>query len=501
MERRQWLAERPPLRGPDAERPSVEGNADTTVAAAPVVIPFGSQRARVLAALAELASPFGLQVAPVATDGSRFAVRVSDAAGADLTLFVEAPRPDARYYRRNDRLGLWYPSAGANAEPPWIGSLLSAAAALLLAPAAAGIADEITAARPETDEPSTAATAPAQPYARPRVLGPGDVENFFHVDYEYDPGAEVDQPPTCRIGVIYQCNQTCTFCQLAEMNTHIPPERIYAALDASRARGATRVIITGGEPTMCKHLVDYMEYATRTGFSTIEMQTNATVLDNPERAARVRRAGLTDAQVSLHGPDSAVSDRLTAAPGTHKRTLAGIGNLLDLGVRVLLNHLIFRDNCHLLLDYVEMVEQLWGRHRDRLILQFHAPLNEFARIDVARRHIARYSDYALQLAEAIDRARALGYSVRDLQDPTGIPALCILGADSHYLGPIVSQRSRPRLHRYESDWMTRVEACRTCEIADACIGIPKVYLALHGDEEFHPIKLRDIAAGAAAAAV
>jgi MoaA/NifB/PqqE/SkfB family radical SAM enzyme len=222
----------------------------------------------------------------------------------------------------------------------------------------------------------------------------------------------------------------------------------------------------------------------------IELQTNAVLLDKPGFAEQLREAGLTSAQISLHGPDSAISDRLTAAPGTHQRTLKGVDNLLRVGVRVLLNHLVFKDNCHLLLAFVEMAEARWGAYRNQIVIQFHSPRNEFQSREESLRHIARYSDYVDELRAAINRARALGFSVHDLQDPTGIPSLCVLGADERYLGPILAQAERPRLHAWESGWLTRVDACKTCDAKDACMGVPRHYLALHGDGEFAPIRLR-----------
>ena len=223
--------------------------------------------------------------------------------------------------------------------------------------------------------------------------------------------------------------------------------------------------------------------------SRVELQTNAVLLDRPGFAEALRAAGLTHAQVSLHGPDAAVSDRLTAAPGTHRRTLVGVDNLLRAGVTVLCNHLIFKDNCHLLGAFVEMAEARWGAHKAQLVLQFHSPRNEFPSRAEGLSHIARYTEYVDQLRGAIDRARALGFSVHDLQDPTGIPSLCVLGADERYLGPILAQAERPRIHAWESEWMTRVEACQSCDARAACLGVPRHYLALHGDAEFKPLRL------------
>lgn len=340
----------------------------------------------------------------------------------------------------------------------------------------------------------TAAPAPirdATPFVRPGK-SPGsrlhpkrapEVETFFHVNYEY--GVEVSEP-TSRLGIIYRCNQVCTFCELADMNVELTPEKIHAAIVQSRARGSKRLIITGGEPTLSPRLLEYVAAARAQGFDQIELQTNAVLLDKPGLAASLRAAGLTSAQVSLHGPDSALSDALTAAPGTHRRTLGGIDKLLEAGVRVLLNHLIFDDVKHLLLDFVAMAEQRWGAHRSQVTLQFHSPRNEFPTRAEALRHVPRYSAYAQLLKQAIDRARGFGFAVHDLGDPTGIPSLCVHGGDASYLGPLIAQ---PRLHRWEEEWMTRVPACEGCDAKAACLGVPRHYVALHGDAEFSAIKL------------
>lgn len=341
-----------------------------------------------------------------------------------------------------------------------------------------------------TPQPITDATPFLRPGKSPgsrlRVLGARDVEKFFHVDYEY--GADVERP-TSRIGVIYRCNQVCRFCELADMDTELSADKIRRALDEAFARGSRRVILTGGEPTLSPDLVDHVRYARSLGFTEIELQTNAVLLERGDRARALREAGLTSAQISLHGPDAAISDRLTAAPGTHEKTLRGVDALLSAGVRCLLNHLVFVDNAPLLVEFVELVAARWSSHREQLVIQFHSVRNEFATPEEGRAHIARYSDYAPTLRRAIDRARELGLRTHDLQDPTGIPSLCVLGADESYLGPIRAQVDRPRMHAWENEWMTRVPACSECALSHACMGVPRHYLALHGADEFRAFPL------------
>lgn len=334
------------------------------------------------------------------------------------------------------------------------------------------------------------------PGARLHVLGPREVETFFHVDYEYEVEHET---PTSRIGIIYRCNQVCTFCELADMDVDLSRERVERALDAAFARGSRRVILTGGEPTLSPDLLSHLAYARALGFVTIELQTNAIAFERPGFAAAARAAGLTHAQISLHGADAEVSDRLTAAPGTHARTLRGVSALLEAGVTCLLNHLVFRETCSRLVEFVDFVDRRWGAHRARLVVQFHSPRDEFTDRAEALRHVPRYSEYVDELRRAIDRCRELGLATRDAQDPTGIPALCVLAADPRYLGRIAAQAEAPRVHAWERGWLTRVAACERCELSRACMGIPRKYLELYGDDEFRPLTLAGVALGSAPA--
>lgn len=331
--------------------------------------------------------------------------------------------------------------------------------------------------------PSPLASADGWPRAVRRLTA-RDVERFFHVDYAFE-GAGA--PAVSRIGVTYRCNQRCVFCALAGAALDLSPEQVDAAIAAARARGSTRLILTGGEPTLSPRLGAHVARARALGFEEIELQTNAVLLDRPGAAAALVEAGLGSAQVSLHAADAGVSDALTGAPGTHARTLAGIDRLLEAGARVVLNHLVFRGNAHLLEAAVDLAASRWGGRRDRLALQLHLPRDEFGSREEALRHVPRYRDVAAPLRRAVDRARAAGLAVADLQDPTGIPSLCVLDADERYLGPIRPQATRPRAHAEERAGFTRVPACGACAVAAACLGVPRSYVELYGDEEFHAV--------------
>jgi len=330
-----------------------------------------------------------------------------------------------------------------------------------------------------------------KPPSRPKrvIMTDADAAGFFHYDYPWS-GPD-DGIPTTRVGVIYLCNQVCTFCALAGMRTFLPPEQVKEAFRKGRERGSTRLIISGGEPTLCKQLLEYVEYAKSLGFPSIEMQTNAVLLARPGRAQRLVDAGLTSAQVSIHGPDSELSDRLTAAKGTHAKTMDGITELLKTGILVRLNCIIFKDNVELLPDFVELVESRWGQWKEHIAVQFRSPLNEFTSQAEARQNLTRYTERVGPLLAAIDRCRELGIFVEDIQNPKGMPALCVLGADERYLGEIKELSGQGRIFEWSDDWMMKVDECRRCALEPCCRGIPQGYFELFGGDELTAMEWTD----------
>src|SRR6185436_10708657 len=116
------------------------------------------------------------------------------------------------------------------------------------------------------------------------------------------------------------CNQSCHFCFVS---THLPAadrSRIESAIGEAGRAGAA-IALSGGEPTLNPHLLDYVRLARRANVRSIELQTNAIRLADPELVRSLADAGVDVAFVSLHGSCAEVSDRVTASPGTFARTV------------------------------------------------------------------------------------------------------------------------------------------------------------------------------------
>jgi radical SAM protein with 4Fe4S-binding SPASM domain len=164
------------------------------------------------------------------------------------------------------------------------------------------------------------------------------------------------------IAVTYRCNNACLFCYAGCGGRRCAggeTGRGCAARGAGPAsapaggpemsfREICRVIrvfkedaripffsFTGGEPLLRGDLERMIRYARRLGLR-VNLITNATLAD-ATRARSLHASGLDTAQVSIESCLEEEHDRLTDAPGSFRRTLAGIGSLQRAGISVQTN--------------------------------------------------------------------------------------------------------------------------------------------------------------------
>lgn len=274
------------------------------------------------------------------------------------------------------------------------------------------------------------------------------------------------------VRVIYRCNQSCTFCFVSTHLPAPPPEVVEVAIRAAGARG-TRVVLSGGEPTLDPRLVDWVRLARSVSRQTIVLQTNAIRLEDAALVARLEEAGLDEAFVSLHGATAEVSDAVTEAPGTFARTVAGIDRLHASRITVMLNYVLCEKNRHELVAYVRMVATRWPRAL--VNLSFVGPSTEMVPRD--RGLIPRYSDALPAIAEALSEARRLGVHVIGMESMCGLP-LCLVpgGIEGLPLAEIPAGFD-------PGEEFIKTDTCARCAMQKKCWGLRRGYAEIHGTEE------------------
>lgn len=141
-------------------------------------------------------------------------------------------------------------------------------------------------------------------------------------------------PTYLHIALTERCQCRCVHCyargreeeRLKELGT----DEVRSLIDQGRRLGAAYVVFSGGEPLLRKDIVELVAYAHRKGLIT-RINTNG-LLFTPENTARLKKAGLTQAGVSIDDPDPETHDRLRGLPGGFARTIEGIRNLKANGI-------------------------------------------------------------------------------------------------------------------------------------------------------------------------
>lgn len=129
------------------------------------------------------------------------------------------------------------------------------------------------------------------------------------------------------------CNNLCTFCldTLAHNGTITSEEEVKKRIIEGRRKGATRLILSGGEPTIHPQYVKFIKYGKLAGYPKVQTVTNGRMLSYPDFMNRCLDAGLDEITFSVHGHNAKVHDALVGVPGAFDEEVQAIKMALEDG--------------------------------------------------------------------------------------------------------------------------------------------------------------------------
>src|SRR5262245_37575487 len=129
------------------------------------------------------------------------------------------------------------------------------------------------------------------------------------------------------------CNNRCTFCldSDAHNGTNISPMTVKAQIIEGRKKGATRLILSGGEPTIHPNYVEFIALGRRMQYRRIQTVTNGRMFSYKPFLTRCIDAGLQEITFSVHGPNAKLHDALVGVRGAFEQEIQGIMNALEDG--------------------------------------------------------------------------------------------------------------------------------------------------------------------------
>ncbi len=135
------------------------------------------------------------------------------------------------------------------------------------------------------------------------------------------------------VRLTYDCNDRCVFCLDAHTHdgTNRSRDEIKAQILDGRRKGAQRLILSGGEPTIHPDYVAFIKLGRLAGYRKVQTVTNGRMFAYPEFLRRCLDAGLDEITFSIHGPNARVHDALVGTKGAFEQEVRGLRNALGDG--------------------------------------------------------------------------------------------------------------------------------------------------------------------------
>ena len=140
------------------------------------------------------------------------------------------------------------------------------------------------------------------------------------------------------VRLTFDCNDRCIFCLDAHTHdgTNRSREEIKAQIIDGRRKGAERLILSGGEPTIHPDYVQFIKLGRMAGYQKIQTVTNGRLFAYKDFLTRCIDAGLGEITFSIHGVNARIHDALVGTKGAFEQEIVGLQNALDDG-RVIIN--------------------------------------------------------------------------------------------------------------------------------------------------------------------
>lgn len=162
------------------------------------------------------------------------------------------------------------------------------------------------------------AHVPAAPTDAPEVSGQVDMKVAEHEEAAHEKRNWVR--------LTFDCNNHCVFCldTLAHDGNMRDPEDVRNQILEGRKAGATRLILSGGEPTMHPRYVDFIKLGRAAGYRKIQTVTNGRMFSYEPFLMKCLDAGLSEITFSLHGPNAKIHDALVGVKGAFAQETEGL---------------------------------------------------------------------------------------------------------------------------------------------------------------------------------
>ena len=165
----------------------------------------------------------------------------------------------------------------------------------------------------------------------------------------------------------YRCNEKCVFCPCAENARQYMPltlDEMKESLDTAIENVAIEmVLMSGGEPTLRKETLAFAAYV-RSKNIKLGILSNAVKFASQTYLNKfIDAAGSSfELTTAFHSYNPQQHDRITRLPNSFEKSLQGVKNLIDAGVKVTVKHNINKQTYQELPELADWIYKIFPDH-------------------------------------------------------------------------------------------------------------------------------------------
>lgn len=156
-----------------------------------------------------------------------------------------------------------------------------------------------------------------------------------------------------------RCFYKCPYCYFgpdSQSGSSLKLTSIKTLLSQAKELGCTTVVFSGGEPFILKETIQIVQEARELDFHFIEVDTNCYLVNKD--IARELKGSVSCVRVNMAFPHREKHEQFTGVSGSFERTMAGIRALLDEGIPVAFQSVVYKENMEALEDILKLARSI-----------------------------------------------------------------------------------------------------------------------------------------------
>ena len=248
------------------------------------------------------------------------------------------------------------------------------------------------------------------------------------------------------------------------------------------------IMLTNGEPTLSKDLIEIISFLKKNNFTDITLQTNGRRLSHIDYCIELIKAGVTAFSISIHGSRDKIHDALTRTPGSFAQTFSGIENLIKIkrlipALKIFTTTTVNKIN----ISDIQNILKMFIADRPLINTVVLNPVSLRGNALIHSRHLAiSYTDIFKCVEKALN---SLGLTKTERITITDMPK-CI---NDFYSGPsediyqVKKEIGITHFPTKSGENSIKRDDCKKCMYFKTCPGVAEEYVKLFGWNEFIPI--------------